>query len=569
MRDQTVLPIRTSLATWLPDETLFSWCSRYHRAAANGADKVSARQLFGQSRAGTADDLPGGLDSFAGRTEGFLGDARTLVFERTLLGFYTAFRPENLGHEAVSRMRSQGIGSLKYRLGLLTSGLGANHPLKACPLCMLEDEQTHCVAYWHRAHQWPTALVCLRHGARLMHSDFKTQSAKRFSWALPRDVFRDGETRVGSEGEDEAQQMRLLRLARISEAVASASPGHFSDARKVAKAFRSGLDEHGLLGAGGRLRWGAVLEAACAYFDVGAGTFEGEFLKTLATPSVLRRVFDGRGLTHSARYVVLIEWLFGDWARFERAYQSDGPEVVTTATCSPSRWKTSDAERETALATLLQGELSTRAIADSLGVDYSTVAAWAAQAGIAPRRRPKALHPDRLQALIDGLRAGREKAQIAADVGVSLVTVTRILRSEPGLAEQWHRVRHLARRACAREHWQALIDEAPGVSLRLLRAMAQADYAWLYRNDRQWLRASIEARSSKPVRSNHASARMMCRDLELAAAIERTAARMIEEAPERRPCWADIVSALPTLGRRRRYLERFPVALRALERVLL
>lgn len=556
-----------SSAEWLPDETLFSWCSRFHRAAANGADAVTARQLFGRSRSGTAHDFPGGIDELVDRTRGELGGAWSIAMERTLLSYYAAFRPISLVREAVGRMRSQGIGSLKFWLGLLTSGLGADHPLKACPHCMVEDERLNCVAHWRRSHQWPTALVCSRHEVPLLRSNLKTQSACRFSWALPRDVF-PREVVEPSSAWDDLLRTRLVRLARVSESVATSEAGQYSDPRCIAAALRAGLSDKNLVGAGARLRWGALLDAANAHFEFDAGRFESEFLRDLVSPSLLRRVLDARALTHPARYIAIIEWLFEDWASFADAYCVGQSRRVVVQRLPSSRWKTSDAVRESAMDALRRGQLTTRAISDSIGVDYATVAAWAAQEGIAPRRRPKVLDPNRLNELIDGLRAGREKSDLAEELGVSQGTVTRVMRSEPGLAERWHQVRRKARGELARKRWEALIGSTPGVSLRLLRAMAPADYAWLYRNDRQWLSACIEERAAKPEKHNHARVRMQLRDSELAAAIERTAAQLHEAEPYRPLNWAYLAHVLPALKRRQRYLHRFPMTLLTLERLL-
>lgn len=82
-------------------------------------------------------------------------------------------------------MRGNGIAHLKYRLGLLTSGLGAAHPLKSCPECMQADLEGHGWAYWRRAHQLPGVWVCPSHGIPLQVSHLKLDQVARFAWTLP------------------------------------------------------------------------------------------------------------------------------------------------------------------------------------------------------------------------------------------------------------------------------------------------------------------------------------------------------------------------------------------------
>uniref|UniRef100_UPI00155DC829 TniQ family protein n=1 Tax=Chromobacterium subtsugae TaxID=251747 RepID=UPI00155DC829 len=139
----------------LPDETLFSWCSRYHRLAVNGADRNTCMLLFSHYRTGSAHDFPARVAVLADRLQGALGSATEIIRQRTLLPFYLPFRSKLLGLQAEQAMCGQGIGHLKFRLGLLTSGLGAAHPLKACPVCMTEDLALHGWAYWRRCHQLP------------------------------------------------------------------------------------------------------------------------------------------------------------------------------------------------------------------------------------------------------------------------------------------------------------------------------------------------------------------------------------------------------------------------------
>jgi len=131
----------------LPDETLFSWCSRYHRLAANGLDRTTCLQLFGHVRIGSAHDFPGRIDALVARSKGSLGSAEQVIRDRTLLPFYWPFKPSDLARQSVAAMRGNGIAHLKYRLGLLTSGLGAAHPLKSCPECMQADLEGHGWAY--------------------------------------------------------------------------------------------------------------------------------------------------------------------------------------------------------------------------------------------------------------------------------------------------------------------------------------------------------------------------------------------------------------------------------------
>lgn len=83
----------------------------------------------------------------------------------------------------------------------------------------------------------------------------------------------------------------------------------------------------------------------------------------------------------------------------------------------------------------------------------ATVAAWAAAAGIETPRRLKVLRESLWLTAVQLLTKGNAKALVAERCGVSIVTVTRVLRSVPGLQSNWHSVRQVIARDIAREAW--------------------------------------------------------------------------------------------------------------------
>jgi len=155
------------LSSWLPDETLYSWCSRYHRVSCQPQTSATAKALFGHRQLGSAHDLPCRLEQFVARTNGLLGSTGAIISKRTILPIFLPFQSQQNAKLALETATGPYIGALKYRLGLLTSHFRANFPLKACAKCMEEDRARLEVAYWHRSHQLPGACVCTRHPEQL------------------------------------------------------------------------------------------------------------------------------------------------------------------------------------------------------------------------------------------------------------------------------------------------------------------------------------------------------------------------------------------------------------------
>jgi hypothetical protein len=88
------------------------------------------------------------LAHLAERTLGTYGDARRIAEDLTMLRFYRVFLPRDLHAHAVSVMEGDTLAHFKLRLGILTSRFRANHPLKACVVCMAADRNrfgwAHC-----------------------------------------------------------------------------------------------------------------------------------------------------------------------------------------------------------------------------------------------------------------------------------------------------------------------------------------------------------------------------------------------------------------------------------------
>lgn len=173
------------LLDWLPDETLFSLCSRQHRLWGYPESGTTTRMLFGDPGLGTSHDFPKGLGNFEERTGGMLGNARQLALNRTLLSFCRVFLPAPELEAAATIQRGDSAMHVKRRLKLLADGMRGDHPLKACADCLEEDLARWGWRYWHRIHQIPGVWSCKKHGKRLLTFGGRTLWKNRTEWALP------------------------------------------------------------------------------------------------------------------------------------------------------------------------------------------------------------------------------------------------------------------------------------------------------------------------------------------------------------------------------------------------
>ena len=193
---------------------------------------------------------------------------------------------------------------------------------------------------------------------------------------------------------------------------------------------------------------------------------------------------------------------------------------------------------------------------------------WAARADIAVGRRPKVLKGSLRTSLLQSLADGADKAIVAERHGVSVVTVTRILHSEVGLHAKWKARRHEVARQAARDAWQVLVADHPTVGVKLLRAMNPAAYAWLYRNDPEWLSERSPKLERDTSTQRGSSVQWDERDLVLSAAVAQAALKLAA-TPGRRPLklW-QLYQEIPELKPKLAVLDRLPLTQRAIGKAL-
>lgn len=549
---------------WLPNETLFSLCSRIHRLSCHTYAAQTAKALFGSARVGCAHDLPGGLDLLTKRTHGELGSAHEIARWKTVLNYYLPLRGARDANNALASMKASHPGSLKFSLGLLTSRFRAHHPLKGCAQCMEEDVARHHVAYWHLEHQYPSAWVCPIHACTLLESRVKANGVRRFDWILP-----DEADLVPVAGHTHVDTTALLRLARDSLSLAQLPAGFHFDLDRVIRTYRARVTDLGFCSPGGRLRWGALEESYLA-----AVTPLRQVMALWGLPanetqahSELGRLLRSteRPQAHPIRHLAIVGWLFHDWSEFMDAYRGLTDARLAAARPPPPISNAPKNPKRSTVVSLMRAGLSARRAAMAAAVDTTTAMAWAAAEGLEVQRRGKKLNGLIRAELVCALRRGAAKQSAAKRFNVSVQTVTTTLRTEAGLYSAWLEARRSLEQSRRRGQWFKLMRAHPDAGVKQLRTIDPACYAWLYRNDRSWLEGIVQSMPCK-VSGNHASVRWDERDAALAHQIECAAEALAATTGRTSVARSELIQELPDLRPKLSKLDRMPLTARAIAR---
>ena len=325
---------RVAVETWLPGETLFSLASRHHIVSCNCFSSDTCRQLFGPRSTGPSHDLPAGIDFFVRATNCRFGEADKVILERTVLPFYLPFNGKELADKAVCTMRGDRVSSLKYSLGMLLNNFRANHPLRACEVCMKGDNERVGVAYWHRMHQIPGVWCCPHHHCPLMISSATGTATGHYNWCLPRREFLEC-FRTASRSLEARHAEILERFAFAALGLTALAPHMFLDNDLLVQIYSERLVSLGLRETGGKLR---LSDCVALVLQNSAPLRTRKELSALPDTTDRARAYVSKICwrpvvrMHPLLHVFAIVWLFDNWKTF---WQAAEPVISKQATIHP------------------------------------------------------------------------------------------------------------------------------------------------------------------------------------------------------------------------------------------
>lgn len=548
---------------WLPDETIFSLASRYHLVSGNATPRATCLQLFGAERIGSSHDMPARVDFLSRRMNGRLGQPDAVCLQHSIAPFYFPFHSLDRCRGWLVQMGAGSPSHLKAQLGLYASRFGSSHPLKYCPECSAEDLRSHHVSYWRLSLQLPGVWICPVHGLKLEIAVQKWMGLNRFGWTLPEPALNH------SRRPDASAEIVLRSIADGAQSMWKMPLDFQFQGARLRATYRAGMVGHGCMDHHGRTCHSSFERLLGTTTRHLADTDE---LACLADPRVTKQRIlrylspsSCRDVNHPLFHIVLATAIFGRWSAFWDAYSAcepadTGGRVATFIERTSQTIVAAGAdERKLQLQRLLLIDgLTPTGAAQRLGIATGTAMAWAADYGFHTLRRPKLIKDKLRDSLINLLKRGAEKSVVAKATGVSLSSVTRVLLTIPGLHEEWVSVRFQAAQKQTRWVWERTVRKLPSGSSVEWRRIAPAAYAWLYRNDREWLQLSIRSRMSEPIKRDH-SQNWHSRDLALVAQARSAVGVWLNEHGVQRLTITQLCSVMPKLKLNLSCLEKLPL----------
>lgn len=533
----------------LPDELLHSWLGRLSVLNSWGRGRDAVRKIFGGTTTQIGIDLPTHLGSLQDNLGEWFpcSSLIELIDVATILPYHRPFLEVARYEQALEVMRDGNPLVLKAQLGLAANRFGTKPALRFCPKCVEEDIQEFSCFYWHRQHHLPAVTCCVRHETRLQYYGQSIGISQAIAYpGFP--ISAEIRTPINRE---------QLNFARLSTSLLSAKMPP-TDAIVRSNTYRKEILARGYCTRGHIAYLDLITALRQRFEDFEAFDCRARLMSTEAHPvGWLRDLIERpqRSL-HPICHILLIDFLFGDIANYRKAIKTQAtfaqnksfPCAVTAQQKPPH-----ECGMDSALGDLLQDlSLSCREVARHTGKCTSTIVSLRNQRAIYVSMRPKTLDSKRVQSIISELSSNQTIADVAQHAGISLKSVYRILERNRSI-ERDRKNNLFSQKKCTRRcRWLSLLQGGE-YTISGAKHENPGDYAWLYKNDREWLLQVNSSRKAK--RATSRSANLIVRDATLSTQARVIARATLELSPPTRVSASRI---LHTLGLSRLSLRNLP-----------
>jgi len=484
------------------DEVLYSVFARYHVRSGNTSYKATIKDLFGSTSVTAVMDLPSNIQNLVNNMP--LNSRYTeeyLIKSHTLFPFYSAFLPPKRAEQIFESMIGEKGGGIYSRTGIMASSITLNQYFKFCPACAKEDKLQYGELYWHRVHQIPGILICPKHHVPLYDSQVPIRGYNKHEYkaAVEENCV---EPDIAVKYSDDVFE-KLIRLAKDAQILLN------SDFQKrniewYKEQYLAKMMEMGFATSNGKVHQKEFIKEFIDYY--------GEKFLEIVQSGVdvdndsnwlMDMIRKKNKTAHPIRHLLLSRFLgisLPDlfYKKMEYKPFGDGPWPCLNA-ASDHYLKPVVSDLKVSYSTDSKCPVGTfsctcRFVYTRSGPDESEDARY--RFG-----RIKAfgtVWEERLKELVNQKLSLRETARL---LGVDANTVKKFARKLE-LTTYWEKRSDSDRecdnyrnnvssmdldRSCYRQKWKELRMQYPEMGKTQLRQVDKALFAWLYRNDREWL----------------------------------------------------------------------------------
>ncbi|WHY86527.1 TnsD family transposase [Neobacillus novalis] len=197
-----------------PDELLYSVLARYHVRSGNTSPKMTTEDLFEKRTVRSVWDLPANLNFLLSQL-GSYWDAEQLINNHTMYPYYGAFLlPKQAKQVKQSMMENKG-STIHTRIGVAASNVKLKTNLWVCRDCIKEDMDTLGETYWRRVHQAPGVFMCSKHEKVLEETNVSVKAQNQHEYIIATPSVEGTKNNLDELKKEEVRL--LIKVAKATE----------------------------------------------------------------------------------------------------------------------------------------------------------------------------------------------------------------------------------------------------------------------------------------------------------------------------------------------------------------
>ena len=463
----------------LDDELLSSYWRRVLNINAWASRRVHSRSVMNQPWRELRAGIPTHLNTFyTAIGQNICTDVDSLVLRHTLYGAYAAALSTERQYELRNRMLVDSVGPRLPCLPL--SGIDRLPSIMmTCSACDLLSVEKYGTTTWRRVHNVPGVSVCLLH------------------------------------------QIPLIRFSLISSEAHPTPKSHeFTDSRmnsdvRLAQAYHSILN----MGTSDLVTFRDSLRRRASALVGACSTRRDLLVAAHEVTREFRSGFVSKALSQRTCDPLAVSTALGGMFRRRSAIHPLWAALCHAAL--PQEQVSNRVVRETSkvhhvssdVVQILRKSPTLSSTSAAVGLSISTLSILAKEHSLRFSFRPSLMTDDlRTQTLME-LQSGASVKEVAAVLGASAGSIYRVLAASKETQVARETIAKGNRLREKRKSWCETMGDNQGMSRTQLRQTSPAMWAWLYRNDREWLTSSTASRAAVVRQVAACTVRMDCEQI--------------------------------------------------------
>ena len=474
----------------LPEELPYSYMVRWAGSSGYPDPRSAMKILVGTDNYQFRSNFPAYIPSLCLLT-GIGG--HELLKQHTILPFFHMFCDSRQYQSAYDNLLNGKSKDLHTQLSLVSGRFTQSDNLAYCATCVTEDKNHYGVGYWHRSHQVPGQILCVRHRQRL-----KSCKVKRRDFILPDNVSFDNGTCVTQA--EQTLSTLLNAILTINKSI---------DTLRLTNVYFCKLAELGYVTPAGRLRVKLLFQELKSFWQpiVNIPVYARIFDDNSVSPFPASLFYGSKTVVQPLKHALLMGLLFRTLETFYKFHDDAVAGEIQTA--APTNVPTKNTPSfipqmdQGIVYGLREGE-SMRTLSSRFGVSITKIKKLAILNSLILKSRAQRLFEPERKLIIQMANAGDSTQKIAVEFKCSVGAIEQIIGQQPGLVKLRKELRFTQRR---NEHRTKVLNTVKSSCTRnQVRLQVNASYTYLYKHDRVWLYRTLPpaiARSNRHSRINH------------------------------------------------------------------